>query len=195
VTSQALRNWKTDRAARLNRLVAAHRTLRGMNRRWITDELNHSLILRLASEFQGFARELHDETSMAVVAMIAPNNVAQQTALQLPYFAVRLLDRGNARPETLNDDFGRFGFQLWAALDARYPRSGPRWRRDLTALNTARNALAHDNHSRLAPVTASGWRLTLPFVSRWCNALDGLARGMDHVVGKHIHSLFGVRPW
>jgi hypothetical protein len=65
VTSAALRNWKTDRAAHLDRLLAARRALRGMNRRWVTDELNHSLILRMASEFQGFARELHDETSLA----------------------------------------------------------------------------------------------------------------------------------
>jgi hypothetical protein len=34
--------------------------VRGANsgRRWITDELNHALILRLAAEFQGFARHL-----------------------------------------------------------------------------------------------------------------------------------------
>lgn len=83
MTSRALLNWNTNRATRLDRLVAAHRTLRGVDRRWITDELNHSLVLRLASEFQGFARELHDETSRAVVSMIAPNNVAQQNALRL----------------------------------------------------------------------------------------------------------------
>jgi hypothetical protein len=57
VTSAGLIQWKNDRATRLDRLVSAHKTLRGMNRRWVTDELNHSLILRLASEFQGFARE------------------------------------------------------------------------------------------------------------------------------------------
>lgn len=58
MSSAALTSWRTDRAARLDRLVAAHAAVGGAGpgRRWVTEELNHALILRLASEFQGFAR-------------------------------------------------------------------------------------------------------------------------------------------
>ena len=76
--SAALSDWKSHRATRLDRLLAAHRTVRVANsgRRWITEELNHSLILRLAAEFQGFARQLHDETSEVLVAALAPDDPA-----------------------------------------------------------------------------------------------------------------------
>jgi hypothetical protein len=115
VTSAALSEWKTDRAVRLNRLVAAHRTVRGVNRRWITDELNHSLILRLASEFQGFARALHEEASQAVVAALIPNDPDRQDALLAAFLTGRRLSSGNAEPEALRRDFGRFGLSLWTA--------------------------------------------------------------------------------
>jgi hypothetical protein len=58
--------WASARTDRIKRLRAAHQTLGGTGpgRRWVTDELNHALILRLASEFQGFARDLHDESGL-----------------------------------------------------------------------------------------------------------------------------------
>lgn len=195
--SAALLVWKSDRATRLNRLLAAHRAVRGTvrGRRWVTDELNHSLILRLATEFQGYARELHDETSLAVVGALAPGNVVRQNTLQIPYSAARRLDRGNAEPNRLNADFGLFGLQLWVELDQRYPTKAPKWRKDLTVLNTARNGLAHDDVQKIANVVASGWPLTLPYVRRWRATLDGLTVGMDQVVGHYIHRTFGVQPW
>jgi hypothetical protein len=80
-------------------------------------------------------------------------------------------------------------------FDNRYPSKASTWRRHLVTLNTARNALAHDNDERLAAIEASGWRLTLPYIRRWRNALDGLAKGMDYVVGRHMHAMLNVRPW
>jgi hypothetical protein len=179
----------------MDRLLAAHRTVRGVNRRWITDELNHSLILRLAAEFQGYARALHDEASQAVVLALAPANQALQDTFRLPYIRRRELDRGNARPETLGNDFRLFGVRLWPALDRQYPSSASRWREELTALNVARNALAHGDAERLAAIVAAGPPLTLPRVRRWRSSLDALAKGMDHVVGQHIGTLVGTRPW
>ena len=61
--------------------------------------------------------------------------------------------------------------------------------------NTARNCLAHDDIGRLPTVLSSGWTTKLPDVLRWRRTLDALARGMDHVVGAHVHHLVGVRPW
>lgn len=179
----------------MDRLLSAHRTVRGVSRRWITDEINHSLILRLAAEFQGYARELHDEASQAVVSALAPANRALQETVRLPYITGRQLDRANARPETLANDFSVFGVKLWSALDHQYPSSASRWRQELTALNTARNALAHGDAYRLAAIVAAGPPLTLPRVRRWRSSLDALARGMDHVLGMHIGTVVGGRPW
>jgi hypothetical protein len=62
-------------------------------------------------------------------------------------------------------------------------------------LNEARNGLAHDDTRRIASVHANGWLLTLPYVRRWRSMLDGLAAGMDIVVGRHLGRFFGVQPW
>ena len=195
--SAALSDWKNHRATRLDRLLAAHRTVRIANsgRRWITEELNHSLILRLAAEFQGFARQLHDETSEVLVAALAPDDPGRQATLCLPYRAHRRLDRGNSSPDALGADFDLFGLELWIELKQQYPSRAPKWQRQLSMLNTARNGLAHDDGRRTAQVMATGWLLTLPFIHRWRIALDGLATGMDHVVGRHMTRKFGIRPW
>jgi hypothetical protein len=195
VPSVALAQWKTDRAARLDRLVAAHRTVRGVDRRWITDELNHSLILRLCSEFQGYARGLHDEASQAIVAALAPNDPTRQDALLVPFSAARRLNTGNAGPETLRRDFSLFGLKLWADLESRYPGRAAGWRSDLTVLNTARNGLAHDDLGCLRSVLSSGWTTKLPHALRWRRMLDGLTKGMDHVVGEYLKRVFGVPSW
>jgi hypothetical protein len=122
MASTALLKWRSERAARLERLLAAHRAVRRVHRgRWVTDELNHSLILRLASEFQGFARSLHDEASVAVTRALAPGDVARQQTLRIPYQNGRRLDRGNAQPGALNEDFTMFGMELWPDLDATRP--------------------------------------------------------------------------
>jgi hypothetical protein len=195
--SPALGLWKSDRAVCIDRLLAAHKHVRVTNsgRRWVTDELNHSLILRLASEFQGFARELHNDTSEAVVAALAPGDASLQATLLQPYQAGRRLDRGNADPDTLRQDFGLFGVNVWSALGQRYPSRAPRWHRQLRLLTTARNGLAHANEARIQQVVAEGWLLTLPFIHRWRIGLDGLASGMDDVIGHHVHRTLGVQPW
>jgi hypothetical protein len=192
VTSAALSEWNTDRAARLDRLVAAHRAVRGVNRRWVTDELNHALVLRLASEFQGFARALHEEASRAVVATLIPNDPDRQDALLAAFLTGRRLNSGNAQPGVLRRDFGCFGLSLWAALDQRFPSRATAWRGDLSMLNTARNCLAHDDIGRLAIVLSSGWTTKLPHVLRWRRTLDALAKGMDQVLARTCTTWWGT---
>jgi hypothetical protein len=195
--STALLTWQSDRAARIDRLEAAHTAVAGPGpgRRWLTDELNHSLVLRLAAEFQGYTRDLHDEISSAVVAALAPGKVQRQLALRIPYTTVRRLDRGNADPSGLSHDFGLFGMELWADLRRRYPTRGRQWQDKLRLLNEARNGVAHDDAQKISRVTAAGWPLTLKSVRRWRSALDGLAAGMDDVIGDHVQQLFGTTPW
>src|ERR1700722_6897152 len=185
--SAALATWTSVRADRIDRLRAAHKAFggSGRGRRWVTDELNHALIVRLASEFQGFSRDLHNEAGVVLIRTVAPGNQQLQDNLRIPYTAARKLDQGNAGPGALGADFGLFGMQLWSALYARYPARGPQRNKKLDALNLARNGLVHDDAKKIAKTQAAGWALTLQSVDRWKAVLDGLAEGMDRVVEAH----------
>lgn len=68
MTSAALAGWQEERAERLAQLVDAHQSVGGSGpgRRVGTEQLNWALILRVASEFQGFARQLHTESATVV---------------------------------------------------------------------------------------------------------------------------------
>jgi hypothetical protein len=53
----------------------------------------------------------------------------------------------------------------------------------------------HDDAAKIAKVRADGWSLTLASVDRWKSALDGLACGMDRVVGDYLKLVYGRPPW
>ncbi len=195
--SSSLSTWASARTDRVRRLRAAHQALGGTGpgRRWVTDELNQALILRLASEFQGFARDLHDEAGLFVAECVAPGNLSVQDSLRIPYTFNRKLNQGNADPGTLGSDFGLFGIVLWAGLQARFQDRAKDWNYKLAALNMARNGIVHDDAAKVARVQADGWPFTLRSVDRWKAALDGLARGMDHVVSGQLKLVYGTSPW
>jgi hypothetical protein len=196
MVSASLVTWRSSRLRRLDRLRAAHEAFgSGPGRRWETEELNHALVLRLASEFQGFARDLHNEALDAVVLAAARSAPGLETPLRSAYVAARRLDRGNADPGTLDQDFGLFGVKLWADLESRYPGRCAAWNRKLDALCLARNGIAHDDRKKLAMTEAWGWPITLRSVDRWRSALNGLTQGMDHVVGEYLSRIIGASPW
>lgn len=191
--SIALVSWRTTRAHCLDRLQTAHAAVGGS--RWVTEELNHSMVLRLASEFQGFARDLHNEATKAVAHSLAGGDPARLPLVLDLFVMHRRLDRGNATPAGLNDDFSMFQLRLWAALERRHPTKDPQWRMKLERLNDARNSLAHDDQERLQRVVAAGWPPTLRSVRRWRTALDALATAMDDVIGSHLRQSYGITPW
>ena len=140
VTSDALGEWRGPRADRLDELVGAHQRISGTRpgRRWETEQLNWALVLRLAGEFQGFARDLHDLAADAVAEKAGgPLRGLVKSSLVFG----RKLDRGNAEPGALGEDFGRFGMDWWPVLQARTPRTKGR-QEELVRLNRARNAIA-----------------------------------------------------
>lgn len=196
MVSASLLTWRSARSQRLDRLRAAHQAFgSGPGRRWETEELTHALVLRLAGEFQGFARDLHDEALDAVVLTVARSVPALEAPLRFTYVSGRRLDRGNADGPALDADFRLFGMRLWHELESRYPGRGAAWKRELSTLNMARNGIAHDDRRTLALAEASGWPMTLRSVDRWRSALHGLAQGMDHVVGEHLGRIIGASPW
>ena len=186
MSSAALGRWTTDRTTRLNNLLASHRAVSGshVGRRRSTEKINHALILRLASEFQGFVRDLHDDgASSAQFVTIARASLRRS----------RKLDSGNANWANICDDFSRFGVSLSSELRARNARRYVSWVQKLSRLNAARNAIAHEDRIALASCTADQ-PLTLRTYMNWRSALGAMASGIDHAIGEYLSDTIGARP-
>lgn len=195
--STALLAWRAERATRLDRLVSAHATVGGSGpgRRWLTEELNHALVLRLAAEFQGFARDLHNEAAAAIVFSLAAGDPQRERVLTNTFTTTRRLDRGNADPEVLRHDFELLGVELWLSLQQRFPARAGQWRKRLALLTEARNGLAHADRRKIERVVAAGWPITLQSARRWRSTLDALATGLDRVTGERLCQIFGATAW
>ncbi|GAA2990052.1 hypothetical protein GCM10010483_38230 [Actinokineospora diospyrosa] len=182
----------------MDNLFAAHKQVSGgkRGRKWDTDELNHAILLRLAAEFQGFARDLHDECVDALVRALGLTNSRLEDIIGIVNLrANRKLDTGNASPGGLGTDYARLGMELWAELKTRYPSRAAKWNKKLELLNTARNGIAHDDETKLQKVRSEGWPMTLPTARSWRSALDALAGGMDTVCKTYFTTLTGSAPW
>jgi hypothetical protein len=132
----------------------------GPGRRWRTEQLNWALVLRLAAEFQGFARDLHDLAVDEFVAVSARGDPALTGVLRALATRGRALDRGNAHPSALGDDYGRLGLTFWDALRTADHRARS-WQDDLSALIRARNAIAHADEGALIKLRDEGYPLVL----------------------------------
>jgi hypothetical protein len=146
----------------------------GPGRRWRTEQVNWALTLRLAGEFQGFARDLHDLVVDHFVLIVVQANPPLENVLRSRMTGNRQLDKGNAHPGSLGADFALLGMTLWAALEAANPRAAT-WNKALSALNEARNAIAHAEEGRLIALRADGYPMTLGTIRRWERTLDALA--------------------
>lgn len=157
MTLAALESWQTTRAKHLDELRSAHRLVGGpgAGRRWETRAIDEALIVRLAAEFQGFARDLHDLSCDFFAASITPSNTAVQQVVRTQLRQGRSLDRGNAHPSSIGADFGRFGFEVWMKLADRDDASSMH-RCPLEALNTMRNAFAHAQGARAGETVLGG---------------------------------------
>jgi hypothetical protein len=73
-----------ERREHLDDLLQAHpgvgRPTRGQRRR--AAALNEALLLRLAAEFQGFARDLHEQACDTFASWIAPSNPTVQQVVR-----------------------------------------------------------------------------------------------------------------
>ena len=196
MTSQALESWvRGERAERLDELLAVHVRVggTGRGRRYATRELNAAIVSQVAAHFQRFCRDLHSEAADAMVAAAPP---AFGPVLRRWYGDRRRLDRGNAQPDVLKEDFGRFDFDLWVAAEAHHQYTARR-RRRLEQLNAWRNAVAHQDFafSPAQRLLLADTDLTLEWARRWRRACDGLAQSFDVVVGVQVGLVTGAHPW
>lgn len=198
MASTALTTWRTTRWEALEQLVAAHGALGGAGpgRRWATEQLNRALFLALASEYQGFCRDMHIETAAVLSDWASPLNTRIATVIATGISSNLKLSSSNARRDNLRDDFVRFGIDFWGELQAHDSRTGSR-RKKLETLNEVRNALAHSDDKKLATVlTRETVRLDLATFRRWRTAAGCIAGTMDLVLAKQLARLFNRnRPW
>jgi hypothetical protein len=162
---------------------------------WVAQEWTGALVLRLAAEFQGYCRALHDDAIDAVLDVVTVPRGALQAVLINGLSAGRGLDRRSADPKTISDDFDRLGCDLWVSLGVRRPVVARAWREVLALLHIARNGLAHDDLGALARVEAAGWPVDIATVRNWRNVLDDIATEMNDGVGADIAELIGKIPW
>jgi hypothetical protein len=192
VSSVALGEWAGVRASRLDQLVAARQAARGG--RYPTQALNWSLVLVLASEFQGFSRELHGEAANVLAAAMARGNSNYFTLIRNNLVAKRALDRVNASSDALHEDFDRLGLDIWRDI-ASNVKSGARWNEQLKRLNRARNAIAHNNMGVLQKLRTEGYPITSATVDSWRSSCNGISGQLDALLTQKLTTLTGARPW
>ncbi|MBY6312495.1 hypothetical protein [Rhodococcoides kroppenstedtii] len=180
----------------LDSLEAVHGAVtkgrRGRQR--VTSHYNLTMLVALAAEFQGFARDLHDECAIALVDSLTPGNDDQITVLLPALTNNRKLDTGNANPSVLGSDFLRFGMSIWDELEFTFPSRKADWNLRLETLNKVRNAVAHSNEDKLADLKREHL-LTLAVFRKWRREVTRCVAGMDRVCEAYLRNLTGVSPW
>jgi hypothetical protein len=193
MSSISYRRWRTVRTAALDEIANAHAAVGGTERgrRYTTQQVNRAYAMLLASQLQGFCRDLHTECVDFIVGVIAPP-AALRRLVKAEFHRGRQLDRGNAQSSSLGADFSRFGIDLWNELASRTARS-VQWKGELDLLNEWRNAIAHQDFT--SPRLSGIMNLRLNQVRQWRTSCSGLARAMDQLMRLHLQIVTGASPW
>src|SRR5436305_5505914 len=95
--SLSYQHWSTARAASLNEIESAHRTVGGTGpgRRYATQQINQAYAVLLSSQFQGFCRDLYTECVDHLVTVIA--NASMRAISWRNMQHGRKLDMGKSR--------------------------------------------------------------------------------------------------
>src|SRR5579859_275231 len=98
MSSRSLQEWQATRTSKLAEIEAAHRGIGGVarGRRYATEQINHAYAVLLASQFQGFSRDLHSECVDCMARAVA--SAVLQPVMRAVFVLGRSLDRGNANP-------------------------------------------------------------------------------------------------
>src|SRR5947208_9932727 len=126
MASRSFQLWQTTTSVQLDEIEAAHRSVGGTGpgRRYATQQINQAYAVLLASQFQGFCRDLHDECVDCLVRSVLPTEL--RGPLEIEFSAYRRLDRGNANAGAIGADFNRLGLAFWSEVDADDARNPQR---------------------------------------------------------------------
>src|SRR5580692_1591187 len=117
--SRAYRRWNGTRSTELDEVEAAHTLVGGTERgrRYTTQQINRAYAVLLASQFQGFARNLHTEAVDSLVTVIPQLGFRMTVREEMMWN--RQLDTRNANQSTIGGDFGRLGISaFWEKVDS-----------------------------------------------------------------------------
>ena len=191
MSSISLQNWISVRAADLDEIENAHRSVGGSarGRRYMTQQINHAYAMLLCSQFQGSCRDLRSEAIDHIVQVIPQVNFRHTVSLE--FQINRKLDRGNPTPGNIGSDFNRLGIGFWDRVALLDVRNAIR-KSSLEDLNRWRNAIAHQDFDRgiLGPMI-----LHLGDVRNWRGVCDALAINFDEVMQSYIQVVAGHSPW
>ncbi len=189
--SNSLRRWRGERSESLDQIEAAHVGIGGTERgrRYATQQINRAYALLLASEFQGFGRDLCSECVDYVVGA-AP--VSLQAVVRSQFLWGQPFSRGNPQAGTIGSDFGRFGLPFWDDVYAAHAQNRRR-KELLDELMGWRNAIAHNDFD--PAVFGPDPTLRLQQVRAWRSALNRLCNAFDRVLRDHLTGMLGAAPW
>jgi hypothetical protein len=195
MASRALAQWRGPRAQRIDDLLSVHSVVAGpgRGRKWRTEQINWSLFVRLAAEFQAFSTDLHDLGAETFASWSSQGSFEVETVIRNALTLDRKLDTKNANTESLKLDFQRFGIDWWKALRASHAQNEER-RMQLDRLNRARNAIVHGQADSIEALRKEGYPLTLRTARVWRRALDELAGHMDSLLSEELGKLFQQPP-
>ena len=133
MSSKSYQRWRTTRKDELDKIEHAHAAVgvTGRGRWYATQQVNQAYVILLASHFQGFCRDLHDESVAFLVGLITPTSLRPIIDDDLTWN--RQLDKGNAQPGSIGADFGRLGIKIWERVQLYDPQGG--FQRQLDELN------------------------------------------------------------
>src|SRR3954447_9356465 len=96
--SLSLQQWLTMRTPALDEIEGAHRHVGGTGpgRRYATQQINQAYVVLLASQFQGFCRDLHEEC-IDHLARAMPSAELKRIVRE-EFRLHRRLDAGNPNP-------------------------------------------------------------------------------------------------
>ena len=191
--SNSYRKWMKATSALLDQMENAHSSIGGTarGRRYATDQINQAYAILLASQFQGFCRDLHSESAAYLIDAIQP--ASMRPIVRAEFTRDRKSDKGNANPGNLGNDFNRLGLEFWDELKTLNAKNSARTRAlEMEMLNEWRNAIAHQHFD---PVKLGSSRLGLEQVRRWRKVCNRLARAFDAVMCNHIRAVTGFSPW
>lgn len=189
--STSYQEWTSSRSEALDEMAQAHVAVGGSQRgrRYATQQINRSYAVLLASQFQGFCRDLHSECVDHLTNALTP--AALRPIVRAEFTLNRQLDSKNAQPASIGSDFGRLGVDFWVRVEAHHA-ANPSRKATLDRLNAWRNAIVHQNFD---PAKLGGTTLRLKTVQRWRRHCGYLARSFDEVMRSHIRSMIGSAPW
>jgi hypothetical protein len=192
MASRALRAWQTRSRTVLDELEAAHAVVGGARRAraFARQQILQAYVVLLASQFQRFCRDLYTEAVDHLLNQ--PAYTRLEPVLRASLTANRRLNAGNANPSNIGADYGRFGLRFWSVVQAADPRNEMRQRK-LEELHRWRNAVAHADFSD--PAFARRETLRVAEIRAWRRACAALAVDFDRVLGLHLRSITGTRPW